>query len=412
MRTAQFVHIGDVHQKSTSARNAAKLQALDQIVSEGLQLPHLAAWLVPGDLFDTRSTVDDRNAWAARLTAMVAAAPVAICYGNHDAPGDLDIFGKLRGEWGVYVWAGPDVFRLPLATGDIASLAVLPYPTKAGLVADGIAKGDVISLAAALLGDLFEMFSRRLSEGVAQGDIPVFMSHVNVAGSLTSSGQPQIGMEIEIDKVMLERLPDCYCALNHIHMPQPIGRGVYAGSIAPMSWGEIEAKFYNVVTYTNAGAGWTHVYEQRPIPSAPMYHVEGLLSREGFTWQVTKGPGGAVDVAPASWRGAEVRVRYRFAQSEKSVLSEAQVLAAFAEAARLEVEPIAVPDRALRSPEVAAARTLAEKLAAYLQMPALPPSLAEKLAALEHQDTVALLARMQDRLAGIEAGESMEAMVA
>lgn len=411
METIQFVHIGDAHLQSTGSRNAAKLAALDQVIAEGSALPNLGAWLVPGDLFHTKSSVEDRNDWSRRLRLMANRAPVAICYGNHDVPGDLDILGRLEAKWGIYVFTEQTVFRMPLATGHIAALAVLPYPTKAGLVSAGIAKGDVIPAAAELLDLLFVSFAGELQAAMRKGDVPLFMGHVNVAGSLVSNGQPQIGMEIEIDASMLGRLPAVYCALNHIHKAQAIGGGVYAGSIAPMSWGEIESKAYNVVDCTRAVDGqWVAGWQSELICTAALYHVEGLLTRDGFTWQVTAGPGGDVQTAPASWRGCEVRVRYKFAQSEKSVLDQARVLVEFVDAARLEVEPIAVPDRALRSPEVAAARTLAEKLAAYQQAPALTPSLSAKLAVLEHSDSLAVIGAVQQQLAAIEAGE--RAMVA
>ena len=86
------------------------------------------------------------------------------------------------------------------------------------------------------------------------------------------------------------------------------------------------------------------------------------------------------------------------------------MLAEFAEALRVEVEPIAVPDRQLRAPAVAEARTLEQKLAAYLAVEEVPAVLVEKLRALETSEGAALLTRVQQDLAAIEAGE--ESMVA
>jgi len=400
MVVAQFVHVGDVHLKHGSSRNPAKLAALEQILAEGLALPHLAGWLIPGDLFDTRSTVDDRNVWASVLTRMAAAAPVAITPGNHDAPGDLDIFAKLRAAWSVYVQTVPGMLFMDTPQGLTAAIGVLPYPTRAGLVSAGVAKGDVVATAEELLAGLLVHIGIELTAAAARVEIPLFMAHVNIAGSRASrAGQPQIGHEIELSGRVLEQVPAVYRALNHIHLAQEIGGGVYAGSIAPANWGETEIKAYNVVTCTLDRERWSAAWEARRIHTAPLYHVDGVLTREAFTWTVTDGPGGDLQTAPSTWRGSELRVRYKFAQSEKSALSAARVLAEFAEADRLEVEPVAVPDRSVRAPEVAAAHTLAEKLAAYQQMPTLPTSLAEKLTSLEHDDATTLLARVQSRLA-------------
>jgi len=60
----------------------------------------------------------------------------------------------------------------------------------------------------------------------------------------------------------------------------------------------------------------------------------------------------------------------------------------------LTLEPIAVPDRALRAPGVAAAVTLADKVAAYCRLNGIETldPLRDKLARLEHGDATTLLA--------------------
>ena len=393
-----FVHVGDTHLQSTHPRNDVRLKALDQIVNEGLRIEGLGAWIYPGDLFHARSTIEDRNAMAARLVRMANAAPVLVCPGNHDLPGDLDIFAKLKAKWPVIVQSLPGVIAVPLATGDTAAVAVLPYPTKGGLVARGVDHQEIVPTAEQLLDVMFMQFASEMATFVARGAIPLFMGHVNVAGSMSSNGQPQIGMEIELDRAMFQRLPTIYNALNHIHLAQEVGGGHYAGSICRLSWGETEPKSYSVLHCTRFAAGWTGFAERMPIDVAPMYHVEGQLTRDAFTYQVI-GDHGPLDGAAISWKGCEVRVRYRFNASEKSGLSQARVLAEFADALRLEVEPIAVPDRELRQPEVAAARTLSEKLAAYMHVEQLPASLAEKLAALEHGDPLVTIGNVERALA-------------
>src|SRR5581483_3778690 len=115
-----LVHIGDFH-AAPGPRNADRYRALDQIISESLQLPRLGAFLWPGDLFDAASSTEDRNGLDERLQRMADAAPVVICYGNHDRAGDLDGFARLQAKHRIYVIARPQVQVLQLATGELAA---------------------------------------------------------------------------------------------------------------------------------------------------------------------------------------------------------------------------------------------------------------------------------------------------
>lgn len=397
-----LVHIGDFH-AAPGPRNGDRYRALDQIIAEGLALPRLGAWLWPGDLNHGRMTIDDRNALADRIIRMASAAPILIVPGNHDLLGDLEIFARLQAGHPIYVIDRPACVRIRLAGGQWATVFFLPYPTKAGLTSAGIAHGDLIPTAADALDAIFMQAADELKTARGRGDVTFMIGHVNVAGSMTSVGQPNVGYEIEIGPRHLDRLGPIYKGLNHIHKAQHIADAWYAGSVCRLNWGEIEPKGYIVVEY---GEDPDYLLHHKMLDVPAMYHVEGTLSRDGFVWQVTAGPGGEVQPPPASWKGAEVRCRYRFKQSEKSALSSARVLAEFAEALRLDVEPIAVPDRELRAPEVAAARTLAAKVAAYQKVEQLAPAVAEKLAILEHGDPLQVLTNVQNALAQIEAGEN------
>lgn len=387
--THLFVHIGDAH-LAPGPRNADRRRAIDQIIAECVGLPGLAAWLWPGDLFHGPRTTDvqDRNWLDTRLQQMAAVAPVVICYGNHDPAGDLDGFARLNGTHPIYVIDRPHVLRLRTATGVMASIFVLPYPTTAGL-----ASGDVVDVGSDALEAIFRPAGEQLAAARATGDITLTIGHVNKAGSASSSGQPQIGREIEIDDSHLALLGDGYVGLNHIHKPQQF----YAGSICRMDFGEIEAKRYLLVTYGPRPAlhgdfqGWGHTADSMPLDVAPMFHVEGELTPDGFDWRVI-GHGGQPEASPDSWDGCDVRVRYRFPVSLRSVVNEDMARAPFSGARRLQLEPVAVPDRDVRAPQVAAQRTLAGKVTAYLETDGRVASagLLAKLVTLEQRDEDAI----------------------
>lgn len=410
--THAFVAIGDLHLQSTSPRQGDRLRALDQIVTEGCARPDLAAWLVLGDLFHGRSTPDDRNALATRLQAMAARAPVVLTYGNHEAPGDLDVFARLAAPWPITVVASPTVIGLVTATKHPASVFVLPYPTRGALVAAGAGRDEVYAAGQCALEAVCRDAGQELAERRAQGHLTLAMGHVNVSGAQSSVGQPQVGREIEVTTAMLDLLGDVPIVLGHIHLAQTIGPAVYAGSVTAQDFGEIEAKRYLVVTFDDVYGGRAIVSHLLDTPR--LYHIEGDLTRDGFTGRILAGPGGAPQPAPETWAGCEVRVRYRFKQSERALLDDQVVVAGFRTAARVHLDPVAVPDRGLRAPQVAVARTLADKLAAWAEAngEVLPPSTVEKLAALEHDEGAALLTALASRLQALEPQASCEAVPA
>lgn len=404
MAKTTLIHIGDFH-AAPGPRNADRYRWLDFILDQGERVPHLGAWLWPGDLSHQRQAIEDKNQLAARLQRMASRAPILICYGNHDLPGDLDVFDALRAEHPIYVVAQPQVIRFRLATGQWASCFCLPYPTKASLVAAGVVPADVGDVAADALEAIFIGAAYDLEQARDNGDLTFVMGHINVGGSITSTGQPNIGREIELAPRHLERLAPIYIGLNHIHKHQTIAGAHYAGSVCRLDWGEIDDKFYNRVTIkTDDIDGDTVLVEPQPIPVPKMFHVEGDLTREGFV--IAHDAGDEIDrrFYGNDWTGTEVRVRYHYKQSEKAALDEALVAKAFRTALRLKIEPVAIPDRAVRAPAVAAAHTLADKIAAWADVVGVTPAptLVDKLARLEQTDPATLFKQLTHEINALE----------
>lgn len=393
MQTHAVVAIGDLHSQSTHPRNDARLGALDQIIAGGEALPNLAAWLLAGDLYHGRSTVADRNALAQRIQRMANAAPVVIVRGNHDQPGELDLLGELRAMWPIAVFDTPEVFRVECPGGFVLTVGCLPYPEKGQLIANGAAANETLEAGGQALDDVVRGLAMTLNEA----SYPLFLAHVNIAGSVASNGQPVIGRELELAPGTLDlffaRVPKL---LGHIHRAQEIHEAHYIGSVCRMDFNELEEKRYLVVEYEN-GHDFARI-TSRPIAVAPMVLVEGELTRDGFTFETPVG-------CPVVWDGCEVRVRYRFSASERNVLDHSLVRVPFEGALRLEVEPVAVPDRALRSPEVASAKTLAEKVTAWSKVSgaSVTAGVLDKLALLEHVDSAATLQSVTNQITAMAA---------
>lgn len=399
--------IGDTHLRAAARRNALRLAALDQIVAAAQQLdPDLIVW--PGDLFDTKSTIDDRNTLRHYVKQFADVGPVVAVRGNHDAPGDLDIFGDLRTVCTVTVVTRPQVLHVQTSRGPIA-VACLPYPEEGGLAALGIAPPDVPDVAAAALEAIFLQLAGEVTEAGRRGIPGLFIGHANVVGATASTGQPLIGAEIALRPEHLDRFgPHVPKILNHIHAAQDVHGATYVGSIAPMDWGEVEPKRFLVLEHD--GRAWTMTSHRLDLPS--LYHVEAVVTPTGVAWDVTRGPEGDVVAPPVSWQGHEARVRCRFNASEVDRLPEAErLLRSYLEGATVTFEPVAVPDRSVRAPEVAAAQTTAEKLAAYATHAGLEVTngVLAKLATLENQEPAAVLGLLDERLRALVAEQAVAA---
>lgn len=428
MSTLRFVHIGDLHAVS-GPKNADRIAALDYVIDRECQQP-VSAWLFPGDVSDSGLTIDLRNLLIGRALKMADVAPLVIVRGNHDPVGDLDFFAKLRGRWPIYVVNEPTVIDVPLSDSNIlrpdvitAAIACIPYPNKVEIVAAGTPQDQITVVAKQAFDAIFMELGHRLDLVRAEGRPTLAIGHVNISGSVASTGQPQIGSELEIDATHLARLGDCYIGFNHIHKHQRH----YAGSLCRCDFGETEPKGYVVVDYDlGEGRRWLHRDRFIEVPVPPMYHVEATLTRDAFDWRVTKGPNGRDDITPGQacltcdgsglvpehsnrpeeslltmmtvhdtgqqevvgtigvgtcsdckgkgvipdFSGTDVRVRVRYNAAERDVIADAlnRIKPVFAGARILKLETIAEQQREIRAPEVAAAQTLDEKLSAVARV--------------------------------------------
>lgn len=420
----EFCHIGDGH-ICPGPRLPDKLAALDQIIvwcEASAAAKRLAAILWPGDLLDKTSTIEDRNLLQPRIQRLASYAPVIICDGNHDRPGDLEFLSRSASYYPIVLVSQPRVVTIACATGIDAAIFCLPYPHKGGLVGAGVEQDQLGQTARALLEPVFVTAAEELRQARDRGAIPLFMGHVNVGGSVSSTGQPQIGRELELDPSLLGRLDAAvYKGLNHIHKHQVVaGDTVYAGSICRQDFGENEAKGFVVVTVATDLDKELASWRFAPLEVPAQYLVEGRLTRDRFivlndSWHCESC---AVSDAPAerecedcdagrsrAWAGADIKAKVHYKQSETSALDWAHVHAEFAGCRQLKLEPIVEFEHTVRAPEIAKALTLDAKAEAYCAHRQIPwtASNAAKLASLQQQDSESILAAVQAM--ALEAGQ-------
>jgi len=314
-----------------------------------------------GDVFERRSTSEERIAVAEWMTAVTDEMPLAVVAGNHDDPRDIDLLNRLAGGHDIWAASSPATIRL----GGFR-FCLLPWPRTAHLLASlppghaGNGEDDAKTALRAILTGW---------GGMARDEEPrILLSHAMVRGSRTSTSQPPlVGQELELSLDDLACAEADFVALGHIHLGQEwaIDAGnwrvpvVYPGSPRRCNFGETEDKGYVVATFDgNHCVEWDRI----PTPAPPMLHVSGEWKDGELVTDLT-----AEQLAQIG-AGAEVRLRYDVAASEREparAAAEARAEQLRGAGATVKVEDRLRIETRARAPEVARALSVADKLVAY-----------------------------------------------
>ncbi len=346
MYPLRIAHLGDIH-LGINGREAQVELSLDFILEDLRRLrPNLV--VQAGDVFDGKSTIADRNLLARWLQEVSEVAPVYAIKGNHDAVGDLQVFGRLRG---VSVWEEPE---LVVVHGVL--FMMLPHVAKGALVTDG----DMAESSRASEAQIREMLSGDWAAEARRHQGPVVLvSHCDVRGRVLSAGESRPDQAIAMTVSDLLASGADAVMLGHIHQQQALDPRVwYAGSIARANWGErVEDKGY--LLWTIQGKGELPIVERRLIPTRPMVSITRTLDEASGTWSQTDGPDPVPD-------GAEVRVRLVAPEARMAelALERGEVLARWPDA-RVEAKTIA--QASVRSEAIGRAETETEMLGCYWQ---------------------------------------------
>src|SRR5512145_379050 len=199
-----------------------------------------------GDLFERKSTPRERTAAAEWLQSCATWCPVAMVSGNHDASLDIDFMSRLDSEHPIRTFEYPDTHTL-----GGARLSLLPWPRKANLLA---ALGNVSAEQAGLAAqEALRNVLRGLYQSPTYESPRLFVGHVMMRGSVTSLGQPLVGVDMELGLDDLALVDADAYAIGHIHKGQSwtIGEApcFYPGSPRRTAFGELESKGFTVVRF-------------------------------------------------------------------------------------------------------------------------------------------------------------------
>lgn len=319
-----------------------------------------------GDVYDAKSTPEERRAVARWVARCADVAPVLIVRGNHDAVGDLPLLERLRTRHQVIVEerAGTHTFDTPHGRIVVGALA---WPQTAriahelghvSLEASGLAAGEALRAVVRGIG-------ARMAE-CSEGVVRLFATHAMVRGSMTSTGQPLVGCDLEVSLDDLALANAHAIALGHIHKPQSWVvpddcHTIYPGSPRRTSFGEVEAKGFVVLDFDGARlTSWQRV----ETPCARMLLVSATWAAGAMRWT---GANQTPDLV-GSLDGAEVRLRYTVEgdrrDEARAAARELEERWLAAGAALVKVEEEVVATQRARAPEIAAAVSIEDKLRA------------------------------------------------
>lgn len=345
-------------------------------IAEDAQARGVTLTLHAGDIFERRSTPRERSAVASWVRWMAQLGPVIVARGNHDSLDDLPLLEQLATRHTVHV-----VESCAVLPCEGVTVGVLGWPQRgrihAALAAQGVTAPSSEHVEASA-HDALRAVLRGLGDQMAQHATPrVLLAHAMVRGSVTSTGQPLVGCDFElgIEDLALARA-DLY-ALGHIHKGQrwaiddaPV---VYPGSPRRTNFGEIEAKGYTVASFDGARLVGLEFVE---CPATRMIHLDAAWCPEfeGASPPRSTFPAALIidmmlESEICECRGAEVRLRYTVPISDREAAKRAaeskrdEILRDGATSVKL--EEVVLTEQRARSPEVAAATTLAAKLEAF-----------------------------------------------
>lgn len=315
---------------------------------EALTAQQPAVIALGGDIFERRPCPLETRAVAEWLVRLAEIAPVVGVYGNHDVADSLAPMNLLESAYPIAIYDRPE-----LLTRAGLKFALLPWPRKAGLLAEGAATDHETSSSAAALA------LRNILRGMGAYEPDCFVGHVQVRGARVSTGQPMApgaDFELGLEDIGLARAR-AYL-FGHIHLPDTYeiagAPALYGGSFRRTSFGELEDKSLVLADFAQPKV----TIERITIPCTPMLQL-------GARWQA----GGMVLDSPlGDVTGAEIRLRYTTPSDERETARVAaavirdHLMTSGALAVRLEEQPV-VTSRA-RTPEIAAAITLNAKLEA------------------------------------------------
>lgn len=330
-------------------------------IAEDCRSRGIDLFLHGGDVFERKSTELERLAAFSWFQKMADLAPGVVVRGNHDKVDELPALAKLDGH-PITVVETADVVEVAGAL-----VACVAWPRKSALLA--ATGADSHEGSEALASEALRNVLRGLGDDMRGHDGPtMLLAHAMVRDSVTSTGQPLVGCDMEIGLDDLALVGASAYFLGHIHMMQHwLIAGApcwYPGSPRRTAFGELEPKGYLLATWEGGRLVSVEFIE---APATPMILLDG--EHFGPTRGLELSGIGAAAMAHDSLAGAEVRIRYRVASDQRtgarSDAEEVRERLFKAGAAMVQIEEVVRVEQRTRADAIPAKAPLVDKVQAY-----------------------------------------------
>lgn len=244
----RILHTGDWHLGRTlegRSRLPEQEQFLDELVaiSEEEQVDVI---LMAGDVYDSVNPPAAAESLfydaAARLSEK--GRQLVVIAGNHDQPERIAAVAPLVSRRGISLVGLPAAEAVKVQvprTGEIASIAALPYPSESRLSELLAGESDEAELRLAYSAKVGRLM-KQLAGAFRADTVNLALSHIYVLGGLESDSERpiQVGGAYTVDPSALE-VGAQYTALGHLHRPQAVKAASmmrYSGSPLAYSFSE------------------------------------------------------------------------------------------------------------------------------------------------------------------------------
>lgn len=269
LHTADW-HLGrPFHGASLLEHQAAFLEWLAEVARE----ERVDAVVMAGDLYDRALPAAEAVALASEGLGRLAheGRQVVVISGNHDSAQRLGFAAPLLARAGLHFHTDPAACARPTVVGNIAIYGI-PY-LEPDLVAPGLgcAERTHEAVLAAAMAQVRTDLARRPA-----GTAAVVVAHAFVAGASTAASERElaVGGAGQVGSKLFAGAD--YVALGHLHRPQAVSGGRYAGS--PLAYSFSEAADVKSVTIVEIGGRGQVQARAIPCPvPRPLARLRGTL---------------------------------------------------------------------------------------------------------------------------------------
>lgn len=274
----KILHTADWHANS----NFEKFLESTKFIKDYIENNHIDLMVFSGDLFDSKIIASDiYNKIINRFVEFADLVPIFMVYGtpSHDYKGSLDILKEIKTKYEIYIvdtmkntmmYFSDSHFNNTHDVDESVLLVGLPWQLKSRFLKDSELYNLNVSEQNKLYRKRFNQWRNIVLKEKTKKIPTILVGHLQLEGTVYSAKQ-----DISNDNHQSEDYLDLcdYGALGHIHKSQNIKHLYYSGSIYNKSWGELEDKYFNVITIDNK----IKEVEQIKIPTPILLKLECSL---------------------------------------------------------------------------------------------------------------------------------------